>query len=79
VYVVTNSRQPLYVGESFNVKDRVDQMLNTGGWRDLDPQSVQVVDHSDPAERHGLQSILIARTDPVFNSHLLRPEVEAVV
>ena len=76
VYIVLNHSQPLYVGETFNVKNRIDQILDTSGWMNFEPQSVKFVASDDQATQHGLQSILIQRTNPLLNSHLLLPEFE---
>ena len=76
VYVVLNHSQPLYVGETVNVKNRIEQMLDTDCWMDLEPKSVKMVVSEDQSTQHGLQSILIKRTNPLFNSHLLVPKVE---
>ncbi len=74
VYVVFSHDQPLYVGETLDVSARVQQVLDTESWQQLEPTSVQVVvPRSDLETRYGVQSILIQRTNPLFNSRLLRP------
>ena len=73
VYVVSANGQPLYVGETFNVKTRVHQMLNTPSWQQLEPRSVRVVPSDGRHMQHGLQSVLIERENPLLNSVLLRP------
>ncbi|MBI85983.1 MAG: site-specific DNA-methyltransferase [Planctomycetaceae bacterium] len=77
VYIVLNHNQPLYVGETTNVKNRVEQMLDDQcGWMHLGPRSVKIISTDNPAIQHGLQSILIQRLNPLFNSRLLLPELK---
>ena len=74
VYVVSNHNQTLYVGETHNVKSRIEQILNTESWMNLEPQSVRFLPTDGQSMQHGLQSILIQRTEPLFNSRLLLPK-----
>ena len=76
VYVVSNRGQSLYVGETLNVKNRIEQMLETPSWISLDPKSVRIIASDKQSIRYGLQSMLIQRMNPIFNSRLLRPECE---
>jgi len=85
VYVVVDHNGPIYVGETLNLKTRVEQILHTEAWmrfrpkalKLIDPQSAHLVDASDQQIRHGLQSHVIGRTNPLLNSVLLRPDYEA--
>jgi excinuclease UvrABC nuclease subunit len=82
VYLVVDHSGPLYVGETFNVKARVEQMLNTELWmkfapqavRLIDPESAGFVDAGDPQMQRALQSHLVGQTNPLLNSVLLRPD-----
>jgi site-specific DNA-methyltransferase (adenine-specific) len=78
VYVVVDHVEPFYVGETLNVKARVDQIRNTEAWMKYGPKSVQLIDESDQQMQYGLQSYLIGQSDPVLNSVLLRPNYAAV-
>ena len=75
VYVLFNEGHPLYVGETFNVKSRIEQIDSTPAWKDLAPNSVRMFSGTEQQIQHGLQSILIEKTDPLLNSRLLRPEL----
>jgi site-specific DNA-methyltransferase (adenine-specific) len=85
VYVVVDHGGPLYVGQTLSLKARVQQILDTQSWmrfgpkslKLIDPKSAQLVDTGDKQVRHGLQSHLIGRTNPLLNSVLLRPDYEA--
>jgi site-specific DNA-methyltransferase (adenine-specific) len=77
VYVVADHGGPLYVGETLNIKGRVEQILNTESWMNFGPKSVKAVETSDQKMRYGLQSHLIGQLNPVLNSVLLRPDFEA--
>jgi hypothetical protein len=72
VYIVQNERHPLYVGETFNVKERIGQVMDREFWSTLHSTSVRLLQTND--HLHGLQSALVGRTDPLLNSHLLSPE-----
>ena len=82
VYVVLDRGQSIYgqsiyVGETLNVADRVEQIINTEAWMNFGPTSVKVIDAGDQQMRYGLQSVLIGRTNPVLNSVLLRTDHDA--
>ncbi len=79
VYVVSNHVHKLYVGETCNIRGRIDCMRDNAVWSKLDPQSVMVFADVEPAHQHGLQSLLIRRTSALLNSELLRPKLEEVV
>ena len=74
VYVLLNQGDPIYVGETINVRGRIEQILNTKSWMKFAPTSVKVIDTSDERPlQQGLHSHLIGRLNPVLNSSLLRP------
>jgi hypothetical protein len=78
VYVVAGAGQPLYVGETFNLKNRIDETLKSDCWAKFSPQSVTLIPSEDsPLQQHGLQSVLIHRTKPLLNWQLLRPKLKA--
>jgi len=80
VYVLAKAGQYLYVGETFNLRSRIEQTLNTGCWTDFDLQSAKLIPSKDnQLQQHGLQSVLIHRTKPLLNWQLLRPELEPAV
>ena len=77
VYVLAGNGQHLYVGETLNLKSRIDQARETDCWAGFDLQSVKLVPTNDSQlQQHGLQSVLIHRTKPLLNWQLLRPEPE---
>jgi len=78
VYVVVDHGGPLYVGETLNIRSRVEQILNTESWMNFGPKSVRPVDIGDQKMRYGLQSHLIGQMNSVLNSVLLRPDYETV-
>lgn len=79
VYVVSNHVHKLYVGETCNLRARIESLQTSPVWSKLDPSSVTVLRDVEPAQQHGVQSILIARTNPLLNSELLRPRLEDAV
>lgn len=76
VYVVVHHGEPLYVGETLDVRRRVEQILNSESWKNFGPRSVRLINDKNQQMNYGLQSILIGRTSPVLNSVLLRPDTE---
>lgn len=79
VYVVVNHKKPLYVGETNNVRTRVEQILESEAWSCFEPTSVRLSGTMNPQQsRYGLQSYLIGKKAPVLNSELLRPDNEAI-
>jgi site-specific DNA-methyltransferase (adenine-specific) len=80
VYVLTNGERSVYVGETFNLRSRIAQALETECWANFDLQSVKLVPvKDDRLQQHGLQSVLIHRTRPLLNWQLLRPKLEPAV
>jgi DNA modification methylase len=80
VYILDNGDQHLYVGETFNLKQRIEQTLKTNFWNNFLPQSVNLVctNKEEQSQQHGLQSVLIHRMKPLLNSQLLWLEREPV-
>jgi len=75
VYVLANRSQAIYVGETYSLRSRIEQVLSAASWTAFEPRSVKFIPMEEPRLRHGLQSILIHRTNPLLNSGLLRPEL----
>ena len=76
VYVLSGDRQKLYVGETYSLRNRIQNMPGAERWAALDPQSIRFIPSDDPSFQHGLQSALIRRTEPLLNSGLLRADVD---
>jgi site-specific DNA-methyltransferase (adenine-specific) len=69
VYIVQSEGQPLYVGETINVKERIDRVIQSDCWSMLQPTSARLLQREE--QLHGLQSVLISRSKPLLNTHLL--------
>ncbi|MAE67966.1 MAG: site-specific DNA-methyltransferase [Phycisphaeraceae bacterium] len=76
VYIVESRGDALYVGATLDVNRRAEQIVNTKTWRRFDPDRLRIIPEKDQSARHGLQSILIQRTNPLLNAAVLRPERE---
>jgi hypothetical protein len=72
VYVVLDDESPLYVGETRNVRNRLEKVLNTETWRKFTPSSVRVWELADEQDQFGLRSYLVNKDNPLLNSELLR-------
>jgi site-specific DNA-methyltransferase (adenine-specific) len=77
VYVLYDDQQPLYVGETLNLRVRVADM-QIKPWSDLRATSISFIPH-DEQHIYGLQSAIIYNVSPFLNSHLLRPKIEVAV
>ncbi len=79
VYVVEDHSQPLYVGETLNIRSRVEQIRNTESWMNFGPKTIKLfTDTTGQQMQYGLQSHLIGQSSPILNSVLLRPDYDLV-
>ena len=67
----------LYVGDTFNLADRIEQITDTPAWQELDPSSVRLFPESERGLL-GLKATLIQRFNPSLNSPLLLPKLDHV-
>lgn len=75
VYLLFTDDQELYVGETENIGQRIEQVLNHSSWLELEPTSVAVV-FDDSSSRHALQSAWVQRENPLLNCRLLQHDAE---
>lgn len=77
VFVLSSNGAPVYVGESENMKTRVEQMLQNESWQRLEIDSVQYVamDLVLP-KRYALKSAIVQRMRPLLNCSLLSCDYE---
>ena len=78
VYILSNHNQQLYVGETNSLRDQIERIRSTKSWSDFAPRSAKFIPADDQPQRHGLQSLLIHRVNPLLNSSLLRAEIADV-
>lgn len=79
VYVVSDSCQTLYIGETVNLRQRVELMLDSQQWTRFELRNLQFIptESDDYLRQHGLQSALIGcGVKPPLNSRLLYPALE---
>lgn len=69
VYVVEGSSQGLYVGETFNVKERARLIVESDCWTNFNPTSLRLIERDE--DMHGLQAVLVHRSHPMLNTQLL--------
>ena len=67
----------LYVGDTFDLADRIEQILDTPAWQELEPSSVRLFPESERGLL-GLKATLIQRVKPSLNSPLLLPKLDNV-
>ena len=77
VYVVLDDETTLYVGETQNVRDRLEKVRNTETWMKFAPTSVRIWPVDNEHEQFGLRSYLVNKEQPLLNSELLREPAEA--
>ena len=74
VYLLTSrNRWVLYVGQTFSLCGRIEQIVATPAWRELELTSVRLLPHQEIP--YGLQSALVGRVRPPLNSELLLPAI----
>ncbi len=66
VYIVSAAKNVLYVGETFDVRDRVERLRENPTWQNIEPTSIVPIPTDDSP--FALQAILIRRTEPVLNA-----------
>jgi len=72
VYVLSSDQIDLYVGETNNFRQRVEQILELECWQDLGPSAVRFHPHDNRPSRQALQCVLIQRVSPLLNCTLLK-------
>ena len=72
VFVLRSGNVGFYVGESLNMRRRVEHVLENQNWNGLEPDSVAFVENGDGAvSQYGLKSALAKRESPLLNCRLL--------
>lgn len=71
VYVVLDEGATLYVGETRNIRDRLEKLLNTETWMKFAPTSVRIWPVESEQEQFGLRSYLVNKEKPLLNSEYL--------
>lgn len=72
VYAVLDEDYPLYVGETRNIRRRLEKVLNTESWLKFTPTSVRVWEVDGDTNQFGLRSYLVNKVKPLLNSELLQ-------
>ena len=73
VYVVSGD-EPLYVGETRNLRDRFEKVVNTETWARFSPRHVHVWKLDSEKDQFGLRSYLVREQKPLLNSAFLQIE-----
>jgi len=73
VYVVAGD-EPLYVGETRNLRHRFEKLANTETWMRFAPRTVQVWKLDSEQDQFGLRSYLVREQNPLLNSAFLQNE-----
>jgi site-specific DNA-methyltransferase (adenine-specific) len=73
VYVVSGD-EPLYVGETRNLRDRFEKLVNTETWARFSPRHVHVWKLDSEQDQFGLRSYLVREQKPLLNSAFLQIE-----
>lgn len=72
VFVLYADDVAFYVGESDNIRARIEQVRGNANWAGLAPDSIAYVENSDGlAEKYGLKAALARRESPLLNCRLL--------
>jgi site-specific DNA-methyltransferase (adenine-specific) len=72
VYVLLDDKNPVYIGETRNLRCRLEKVLNTETWLKFTPNAVRLWQLDDEHDRFGLKSYLVNEVKPLLNSELLQ-------
>ncbi|MDE0862229.1 MAG: DNA methyltransferase [Rubripirellula sp.] len=72
VYLVLHEDSTLYVGETRNIRERLEKLLNTESWMKFSPTAVRVWQLESEQQQFGLRSYLVNRDKPLLNSEYLQ-------
>ena len=75
VYLLCADQMELYAGETENIRQRIEFVLGCAAWMELEPTKVGFIPESSK-DRHGLQSAIAHRENPLLNCRLLQFEEE---
>jgi len=75
---VLNSKDVgFYVGESVNIRKRVEELLANETWESLEPDSVSYIQEAEGLQvKYALKSALAQREQPLLNCRLLIDDSE---
>ena len=73
--LVSRDQRELYVGETYDLGKKLEQIRGTAAWMELRPESVRIF-AGQGRGLSGLKSVLIQRVNPRLNSFLLFPRLE---
>ena len=76
VYAIYDDKFPIYVGETRNVRQRVERIIASDMWARFNPNFIRVWEVDQELEQFGLRSFLVCRDKPLLNSDLLLNERE---
>jgi hypothetical protein len=72
--VVLHEDSTLYVGETRNIRERLEKLLNTESWMKFSPTAVRVWQLESEKQQFGLRSYLVNRDKPLLNSEYLQQD-----
>jgi hypothetical protein len=80
VFVLNSKDVGFYVGESVNIRRRVEEILSNDMWRNLEPDTISFVEESEGIQvKYALKSALAQREQPLLNCRLLVEDSELPV
>ena len=80
VFVLNSKDVGFYVGESVNIRRRVEEVLSNDRWRNLEPDTISFVEESEGIQvKFALKSALAQREQPLLNCRLLVDDSELPV
>ncbi|MDC0295574.1 DNA methyltransferase [bacterium] len=74
VYALFDENFPVYVGETSNLRERIENVLGSEGWKKFNPNSVRIWQIREEVEQFALRSYLVTKDKPLLNSDLLVAE-----
>lgn len=74
VYVVLEGDSPLYIGETRNLRSRLEKLINTETWMKFSPDAVRIWKLDHEQDQFGLRSYLVSKANPLLNSEFLQQD-----
>lgn len=66
IYIVRSESDDLYIGETENIRSRIQTVMDNAAWQNLQPETAVVIP-CDESKRNGLQAALAMRLRPLLN------------
>ena len=71
VYALYDGKFPVYVGETRNLKQRIEHLLESEMWSRFNVDTIRIWDVAQELDQFALRSFLVTTQQPLLNSDFL--------